>query len=121
MNKKLCLYCRRRLVGRYGKKFCDNECRSSFHNKINRIEQEKTRKIDRTLKRNRFILEYQHANGTEVVDRKSLEHSGFDFDYFTHHLFSPDGNVYFFCYEFGYAPVLKEEGKYRIIKKKLRP
>jgi hypothetical protein len=64
-------------------------------------------------------LEYSHNKGSEVVDRKVLEHSGFNFDYFTHQLTTSDGHLFVFCYEFGYTPLLQEKGKYRIIKKKL--
>lgn len=43
--------------------------------------------------------------GKRKVYKTKLIDKGFDFDYFTNIYQTRSGNIYYFCYEFGYLPL----------------
>lgn len=101
---KKCIECRKSLKGRADKKFCDDLCRNSYNNKLNSDSNGYVRNINNILRRNRRILEEILPTTEEMVKitkQKMLE-KGFQFKYFTHTYTNKKGNVYFFCYEYGY-------------------
>ena len=68
------------------------------------------RSINNSLRRNRRILEDllpQTEKMVKTTQRKLLE-KGFQFKYSTHSYTNAKGNVYFFCYEYGYLPLEKD-------------
>lgn len=110
-----CISCGKKLSGRIDQKFCDAYCKSAFHYIKNKGKKPGTFKIiDTRLKLNRRILKRYNASGQAQIKRELLVKDGFDFNYFTHYWKAKNGNVYLFCYEFGYRD-LKDNGKYMLI------
>ena len=72
---------------------------------------------NQVLKKNRRILEELIGNEEMTKHPKSkFTSKGFDFGYYTHQYINKKGNIYFFCYEYGYLPL---EGEwYLIVKRK---
>ncbi len=116
---KQCLQCDKPLEGRSDKKFCDRYCKSAFHyQKRNNLDQASFyEKVDRQLKQNRRILKAYNKGGKSTVRKTLLVAEGFNPKYFTHYWKNSKGQVYLFCYEFGFLQ-LKENNKdkYLLIK-----
>ncbi len=113
-----CLTCDKPLKGRTDKKFCDDYCRNSYNNQLKGIINNSMRNINNTLSKNRRILESQIAEGEETakVNKEKLLSEGFLFKYITHTYTNKKGNIYYFCYEYGYLPL--ENDWYLIVKRK---
>jgi hypothetical protein len=114
---RLCLECSKPLKGRIDKKFCDDYCRNAYNNKAKVEESSYVRQINKTLQRNRRILEDLLGKEGMVKQSKSkFIHKGFHFDYHTHQYVNKKGNIYYFCYEYGFLPL--EGDLYLIVKRK---
>lgn len=115
---KTCLTCGKPLKGRSDKKFCDDYCRNNFNNQLNAESNNYVRNVNNALRRNRRILEELLPAGEEMVKttKEKLLLSGFRFKYITHTYTNKKGNVYFFCYEYGYLPL--ENDWFLIVKRK---
>lgn len=111
-----CLHCGRRLVGRADKKFCDTHCRSSFHQKNEKGVEALIRSINYHLRKNRRILKELNPNGKVRCHFKTLRDKGFDFDLHTSILTNKAGKKYYFCYEYGYLPLVNDY--YYLVKKR---
>jgi hypothetical protein len=83
-TKKVCLDCEQPLRGRSDKKFCDDNCRTNFHNQIKQEEEKTLRQINSILKRNRSILVRLSAGNAVVVNKKLLIEANFNFHFSTH-------------------------------------
>lgn len=101
----LCLECGARLMGRVDKKFCNDQCRNIYNNKLNRDETAYMSKVNRVMRKNRRILKELNPEGKAKVKRKAMDSLGFDFKYFTNVYKTKEGKVYYFCYEYGYLPL----------------
>ncbi len=113
-----CIECNRPIKGRVDKKFCDDGCRNTYNNKLNSTTSNHVRNINNTLKRNRRILEealHQYEEMSKTTRQKMLL-KGFSFTYHTHTYTNKKGNVYFFCYEYGY--LLLEADWVLVVKRK---
>jgi hypothetical protein len=109
-----CLECGEILSGRLGQKFCSVYCKSSYHYKNYKEKQPTTYvKIDYQLKHNRRILKSYNISGQSQIKKEKLVAEGFDFKYYTHTWKAKNGNIYHFCYEFGFRDL--EDGKYMLI------
>jgi hypothetical protein len=114
---RLCLECNKPLKGRIDKKFCNDYCRNVYNNKVKLVESTYVRHVNQVLKRNRRILE--NMLGTEDMSKQPKSHfvnRGFEFKYHTHQYINKKGNIYYFCYEYGFLPL--EGDWYLIVKKK---
>lgn len=110
-----CVECEKLLVGRSDQKFCNDYCRAAYHYEMNKNKKAGRFKIiDTQLKLNRRILKRYTLSGQAQIKKDLLLKQGFDFNYFTHFWKARNGNVYLFCYEFGYRD-LKDNGKYMLI------
>lgn len=109
-TKKICLNCKKNLQGRVDKKFCDDFCRNSYNNKEKASVNNLVRNINYSLKKNRNILEGLLPASEEVskTTREKLIQLGFQFKYMTHTYTNKKGNVYFYCYDYGYLPLEKD-------------
>lgn len=116
-NEKKCIECNKPLKGRVDKKFCDDFCRNSYNNKLNSDTNGYVRNINNALRKNRRILEETLPASEEMakITRSKLLEKGFQFKYFTHTYTNKKGNVYYFCYEYGYLPL---EGDWILIVKR---
>jgi|SRR5690606_34109324 len=116
MNQdRLCLDCGEKLHGRIDKKFCDDQCRSSYNNKLYSENLTLVRQVNNRLKRNRKILEELNPQGKVRVSLKKLQLKGFDFSYITSLYQTQAGKTYYFCYEYGYLPI--ENDEYLLVKR----
>ena len=112
-----CLYCDKNLNGRADKKFCNDYCRNAFNNQLKSANSPIVRNINNALIKNRRILEAMLGEEKMVKQPKEkLLNQGFNFKYFTHHYTNQKGNVYVFCYEYGYLPL--EHEWFLIVKRK---
>ena len=102
MKEKLCPECGSTIKGRADKKFCSDECRSSFNNTKNRNTNNMVRNVNATLKRNRDILISFNPNGKASVAKTKLQNAGFNFSYHTNTYTTKSGKTYYFCYDQGY-------------------
>ena len=121
-HSKICLACKKPLKGRVDKKYCDDNCRNNYNNRLNSDATPLVRTINNTLRRNRRILaEILEESGKPVtISKKMLLEKGFRFQYCTHQLATARGN-YHFCYEYGYMPMLNQRDMFLIVKGKKEP
>ena len=117
-DTRACLTCGNMLRGRIDKKFCDDYCRSTYNNMQYQEDRGLSfiRKVNNVLRKNRRILEELVPPGEETsrVQRAKLVKKGFNFNYLTSAWSGPEGEICYFCYEYGY---LVEKDWYHIIKK----
>jgi len=97
--------CGESIQGRSDKKFCSDQCRTSYYNRQNSDSTNDMRNINRTLRKNRKILADLNPNGKSKVGKAKLLDLGFNFSYFTNVYKTKTGKVYYFCYEQGYLPI----------------
>jgi hypothetical protein len=102
---KTCLECGEKITGRVDKKFCSDQCRISFNNRLNSNETNYVRNVSNTLRKNRRILTELNTTGKTRISGTRLKEKGFDFQYFTNLYKTKDGAVYYYCYEQGYLPI----------------
>ncbi|MCK5872913.1 MAG: hypothetical protein KAG26_08805 [Methylococcales bacterium] len=98
-----CPYCKEIIKGRSDKKFCTPYCKSSYHYQ----ESLKTansffKLVDKQLKLNRKVLKSYNKTGKSTIRKSTMLQDGFNPKYFTHYWKSTQGDVYLFCYEFGF-------------------
>ncbi len=99
---KKCTECGNKLFGRQDKKFCSDQCRAAHNNKLNSDSNNYMRNINNILRRNRRILIEQNPKGKAKVHKDKMVELGFNFNYYTNVYRTKKGNVYYFCYEYGY-------------------
>ena len=102
--EKRCLECGSAFKGRRDKKFCSDQCRTGFHNRINSDSQEISymRNVNNALRNNRRILHHLNPYGKTKVDLDTLRSRGFNFTYFTNIEKARDGLMCYYCYDQGY-------------------
>lgn len=110
----LCLECGEPVRGRADKRFCTDQCRSQYNNKLNSDRVNLVRNINLVLKKNRRIMEGLLQSGSEpfkprVVKRDVLVKAGFNFNFTTHRLTTQKGHTYSYCYEFGYREMDRDD------------
>lgn len=112
-----CLYCDKTLNGRADKKFCNDYCRNAYNNQLKSANSPVVRNINNALIKNRRILETMLGDEKMVKQPKEkFLNQGFSFKYFTHHYTNQKGNIYVFCYEYGYLSL--EHDWFLIVKRK---
>ncbi len=115
INERRCPACNEVITGRRDKKFCNDYCRSAFHyNRNAQKEPTMFQFIDRQLKDNRRILKDFNKGGKVTVRKEVLQNEGFNPKYFTHYWKNEKGQVYLFCYEYGYLTI-KERGRQKYV------
>jgi len=104
---KFCTACGKALKGRSDKKFCDDYCRNAYNNQLKASDNNYVRTINNKLRKNRRILEAQLTPGEETtrVSKDKLQQQGFVPNLITHTYINKKGNVYSFCYDYGYLPL----------------
>ena len=114
---RTCLECSKPLKGRIDKKFCDEACRNVYNNKLNSDTNTYVRNLTNILRRNRRLLEESLPPNEEMtkLQRAKLLEKGYQFKYGTHTYTNKKGNIYYFCFEFGYLPL---EGDWLLIVKR---
>jgi predicted nucleic acid-binding Zn ribbon protein len=118
-EEKVCLECGTKIIGRADKKFCSDQCRVSFNNKLNRDETAYMNNVTNILRKNRRILLELNPSGKARVNRDKMNEKGFDFTYFTSQYKTKEGAIYNFCYEHGYLAL--ENNWYLLVVKSESP
>lgn len=102
-KEKLCLSCGEPIKGRTDKKFCDDQCRSNYNNRLNSENSVQVRIVNNILKKNRKLLESViGSEGKGKISKQKLTEKGFNFRYFTQIHTTQKGSVYKLCYEYAY-------------------
>lgn len=101
-NKKTCLECGDELMGRSDKKFCNDQCRSVYNQKLNGDAVELIRNVNNQLRKNRSILSKLNPEGKTSVKKTILEKKGFNFKLFTSTYTTKDNRTYYYVYDQGY-------------------
>lgn len=114
--EKRCLACGDELFGRIDKKFCSDQCRNNYNNRLKSEENNYVRNINGILRKNRRILQALTPNDKSNIQRDKLFEKGFNFNYFTNTYTTKDNRTYYYCYDYGY--VQTGEGWYTLVKKK---
>lgn len=103
MKETQCLECGEKIVGRSDKKFCSDDCRNAYNNKLNKDSNNLMRRINNRLRKNYRILDaLNFSDGKTKTTKNKLLAEGFDFDYFTHLKTYKNGAEYRFVYGIGY-------------------
>ncbi len=111
-----CLDCGEILRGRSDQKFCSDQCRNNYNNKINRDETNFMRNVQNILRRNRRILAELNPGEKINVHRDLLIAKGYNFEFHTNTLNTKEGDTYFFCYDQGYSPL--KDNNFSLMKRK---
>ena len=107
---KKCPHCNEEVKGRSDKVFCTPYCKSSYHYQDSLDKEESLFKtIDHHLRLNRRLLKKYNKAGKAVIRKGELLNVGFNPKYFTHYWKNKKGDIYLFCYEFGFLEK-KENG-----------
>lgn len=138
-EEKLCLDCGKPLgPGKLGKKYCDEYCKSNYHNRVNREKKqtvvvpapapvpepivskrtypEHLDRINAIIIKNRSILKDINDDEHQAIRirLRNLIGRGFNTKFFTSQSEpTAQGKVYNFCYEFGYR--VEEDGMVVVI------
>ncbi len=102
---KPCLECGREVRGRVDKKYCSDQCRTTYNNKLNSDGSNLMRNINNILRRNRRILASLNPDGKKKISKSRLLESGLKMNYFTNEFITTSGKVYRYCYEYGYTQI----------------
>ena len=113
-----CPHCYEIITGRSDKKFCSPYCKSAYHYQQNKTKESSLfSSIDRQLKTNRRLLKIYNKAGKATVLKDILIADGFNPRYFTNYWKAKNGNIYLFCYEFGFLELKEKHGiKYVLIR-----
>jgi len=106
--KKKCRECGSLIIGRIDKRFCSDQCRNTFNNRLNGDVTRFIRNINNALRRNRRILMTLNPEGRTKIPRDTLVAEGFDFSHVTSVHINKEGVKYFYCYDQGYLPIKKD-------------
>jgi hypothetical protein len=117
-TSKTCPECGEKLIGRVDKKFCSDQCRNTYNNRLNSDASNTVRNINNILRKNRRILQdLNKQSGKTMVSKDILLTNGFSFTYFTHSYKTQKGSEYRFCYEQGYL-FLEDKNLYLLVASK---
>jgi len=118
ITQKKCPECGDVIVGRADKKFCSDQCRNTYNNRLNSDASNTVRNINNILRKNRRILQgFNKQSGKSMVTKEALLTNGFNFTYHTHTYTTKKGDMYYFCYEQGYL-FLPDKNLYLLVANK---
>lgn len=115
MKTKNCLECGEKVIGRSDKKFCNDQCRNAYNNKLEVGNKNLVRNINNSLKKNYKILCETNTTGKVKTPKNTLDEKGFNFNLFTSIYNTKTGNQYFYCYDQGY--LLLDNDQVLLVKK----
>ncbi|MCC5937223.1 MAG: hypothetical protein JJU34_08065 [Lunatimonas sp.] len=116
--ERTCQSCGKPLQGRVDKRFCDDYCRNAYNNLRTAASTKIVRNINNALKKNRNILAGLLSEQGEIAKttKQKLLEEGFQFKYITHTYTNKKGNVYGYCYDYGYLAL--ENDWYLVVRQK---
>ncbi|MDH5399051.1 MAG: hypothetical protein OEX02_12950 [Cyclobacteriaceae bacterium] len=71
--------------------------------------------VDKQLKTNRKILKKYNQSGFTTLRKEKLHEEGFNPRFFTHYWKNSKGQVYLFCYDYGFLDLHDQKDKYLIV------
>jgi hypothetical protein len=99
-----CMNCGETLLGRRDKKFCDDHCRSLYHNVTNAAQYNLVRKTHTILRKNRRVL--WQAIGVfrdqNTIPIHWLTQRGFSFQHCTQRIDQKEDSPVIVCYDIAY-------------------
>lgn len=107
---KRCPVCHGEIIGRKDKVYCSLSCKSAQQYELRQQNEAFYYQVDRQLKKNRAILKRYNQVGKTTLRKDVLLAEGFNPRHFTHYWKNAKGQVYLFCYEYGFLS-LQEQGK----------
>ena len=107
-----CRSCGEKISGRSDKKFCDDYCRSSFHQK-SKAKDSIIKNMNSRLNRNRNIIKKLIDEGKKKCTTQQLIFLGFDFSIHTSIYMNEIGETCYYCYDRGY--ISKGNNKYHLL------
>lgn len=110
---KACPVCGIPVAGRSDKLYCSTECKNAASYQRYNVNDQFYLKVDRQLKLNRKILKKYNKSGFTTLRQEKLLEEGFDPRFFTHYWKNAKGEVYLFCYDFGFLSI-EHNGKKNI-------
>ena len=116
MEKKTCLECSDTLRGREDKRFCSDNCRSAYNNRLNSDTNKLIRNTNNLLKKNRRILLKFNPDGKAKIHKSKLLDAGFKFNYITSTFTTKAGKEYRYVYDQGYLEL--DNGYYALVVRK---
>lgn len=63
------------------------------------------RNINNALRKNRRVIKMLLSRHIKPVSQQLLSDSGFNFNYYTHAEVNPEGEMCFYCYDYGYLRI----------------
>ena len=100
--ERKCLDCGDIIRGRADKKFCSDQCRNNYNNRLNRDSNNFVRNVHGLLRKNRRILADLYNDGKTTVHKDALYALGFNFSFFTHVVQTREGKTCQYCFEYGF-------------------
>lgn len=111
-----CLECGNEFKGRSDKKFCTDQCRSAYNNRLNADPNSVVRNINNALRKNRRLLADLLEDKKDRIGRDKLSQKGFNFKYHTHAFTTKTGKNYMFYYDLGL--MVLDNNMFYIVKEK---
>ena len=109
-KERTCLSYDEVFEGRIDRKFCSDYCKSNYHYLLNKKKENYFFiKVTKQLKLNRRLLRDFNKAGKSTVQMDKLIGSGFDSNFFTHYWKNKKGDVYLFCYEYGFLKKVEHQ------------
>lgn len=100
--ERKCLDCGDTIRGRADKKFCSDQCRNNYNNRLNRDSNNFVRNVHGLLRKNRRILSDLFAEGRTRIHKDALYALGYNFSFFTHIIETKEGKRFNYCFEYGF-------------------
>jgi len=102
---RTCLECGQNFNGRADKKFCSDECRGAFNDRIYRERRRDIVQINRILLKNYTVLKEFDDKGIREIEPQILLRRGFDFNHFTSidGRCEENGSIWIGCYSYSYS------------------
>lgn len=108
VQNRTCSFCGTAIVGRSDKIFCSDQCRASSNNRAKNISEKNIIDTNKRMRRNRTILKTLCPIGKSTVRKSVLVDLGFDFSSFTSMYLSPNGQLYYLSYDYGFSPIVQK-------------
>lgn len=108
---KTCPTCGDIIKGRKDKIYCSANCKSAAQYESRLVKEKFFLDVDKQLKTNRKILKRHNQAGFSTLRREKLMEEGFNPRFFTHYWKNQKGQVYLFCYDFGFLEIEQQGTK----------
>jgi len=101
--ERCCIHCGKPLRGRSDKKFCDDDCRTDYHNEQRRAREKKMREVNHILSNNWKVLSALLREGQVEVPARELAARNFNFHIYTASQWRFPGRRTYWCYNCAYS------------------